>query len=183
MAADRPTQALAAALLAAWAQGALATVGPADPPTVAKPARAIAPKAAPTHTWHDGAASRALRLESGLQADFSPRAGGAAAVLRPAAATAKAADPLVSPVFRDDTGRLRALPGGVLVVLREPLPEADARALIARSGATPARALSPTLWIVEGPVGLGSLELANRLHAGGAFAAAQPNWWVERTLK
>jgi hypothetical protein len=183
MAADRCARALAAALLAVWVPGALATVGPADPPTVAKPPRAIAPKAAATHAWHDGAASRALRLEPRLEADFSPRAGKAAGVLRPVTVTVKSADPLVSPVFRDDTGRLRALPGGVLVVLRAPLAEADARALIARSGATPARALSPTLWIVEAPVGLGSLELANRLHAGGAFASAQPNWWIERTLK
>jgi len=45
------------------------------------------------------------------------------------------------------------------------------------------RRLSDTLWIVEGPVGLGSLELANRLQATGRFASAQPNWWVERTLK
>jgi len=43
--------------------------------------------------------------------------------------------------------------------------------------------VSGTVWLLEGPPGLGSLELANRLHAGGQFAAAQPNWWVQRTLK
>jgi hypothetical protein len=183
MAADRTLHALAVALLTAWTGGALATVVPTEPPTVAKPPRAVAPKAAGTHAWHDGAVMRPLRLESRLEADFSPRAGKAASVLRPAASTTKSADPLVSPVFRDDTGRLRALPGGVLVVLRAPLPEAEARALIGGAGATPARALSPTIWVVAGPVGLGSLGLANRLHGSGAFAAAQPNWWVERTLK
>jgi hypothetical protein len=183
MAAERPTRALAAALLAAWTGGATATVPPTQPPAVAKPARALAPKAAATHAWHDGTAMRPLRLESTLEADFAPRAGKAAGVLRTAGTTTKSADPLVSPVFRDDTGRLRALPGGVLVVLRAPLPEAEARALIGGAGATPARALSATLWVVEGPTGLGSLELANRLHASGAFAAAQPNWWIERTLK
>ncbi len=183
MAADRTLRALAAGLLAAWAGGALATVAPTEPPTVAKPSRVLAPKAAGTHAWHDGAVTRPLRLESTLEADFSPRAGKAVGVLRPASVAAKSADPQVSPVFRDDTGRLRALPGGVLVVLRAPLPEAEARALIGRAGATPARALSPSMWVVEGPVGLGSLELANRLHASGAFAAAQPNWWIERTLK
>ena len=184
MAADRTARlALAAMLLAAAAGGAGATAVPAEPPTVAKPSRALAPKAAGTHAWHDGATTRALRLEPKLEADFSSRAGKAPGVLRPAATSTKSTDPLVSPVFRDDAGRLRALPGGVLVVLRAPLPEGEARALIARAGATPARALSPTLWVVEGPVGIGSLELANRLHGGGAFAAAQPNWWVERTLK
>ena len=78
---------------------------------------------------------------------------------------------------------LRALPGGVLVTLRAPLPETEARALLERAGAKPSRALAPTLWLVEGPVGLGSLELANALHASGAFAGAQPNWWTPRTLK
>jgi hypothetical protein len=184
MAADRPTARLAAALLAAWTGSALATVVPAQPPTVAKPAsRTLATKSAATHAWHDGAVSRPLRLDSTLEADFSPRAGTSARVLRPAGAAPKSAAPLVSPVFRDDAGRLRALPGGVLLVLREPLSEPAARALIARLGATPVRALSPTLWVVESPVGLGSLDLANRLHASGAFAAAQPNWWVERTRK
>ena len=46
-----------------------------------------------------------------------------------------------------------------------------------------ARPLSPRAWLVESPAGLASLELANRLAATGAFAGAQPNWWVERALK
>jgi hypothetical protein len=184
MAAERPIAALAALIAAAWAGGALATVVPTEPPTVSKPSsRAVAAKQAPTHAWHEAGVRRTLRLESTLEADFSPRVGKDAGVLRPAGAAPKSAAPLVSPVFRDDAGRLRALPGGVLVVLRAPLPEADARALIARAGATPSRALSPTLWVVEAPAGLAALDLANRLHASGAFAAAQPNWWVERTLK
>jgi hypothetical protein len=183
MAAERPSAAWVAALLAAWAGGALATVPTVEPPSVAKPSRAVAAKQAPTHAWHEGGVRRTLRLESSLEADFSPRAGKASGPLRPAGAAPKSAAPLVSPVFRDEAGRLRALPGGVLVVLHAARSEADARALIARSGATPSRALSPTLWIVEAPAGLPALELANRLHASGLFAAAQPNWWVERTLK
>lgn len=183
MAAERTVAALVTVGLAAWTGAASATVPPGGPPSVSKPARVAAAKGAPALAWHEAGVRRALRLESTLEADFSPHLGKDAGPLRPAGAAMKSAAPLVSPVFRDDEGRLRALPGGVLVALRSPLSEADARALIARAGATPSRALSPTLWVVEGPVGLGSLELANRLDASGAFAAAQPNWWVARTLK
>jgi hypothetical protein len=183
MAAERAVAAIVAACFAAWAGTASANAPAAGPPAVSKPARIASAKDAPAHAWHEAGVRRTLRLESALEADFSPRLGKDAGPLRPAGAAAKSAAPLVSPVFRDDEGRLRALPGGVLVALRAPLPEAQARMLIGRAGATPSRALSPTLWIVEGPVGLGSLELANRLDASGAFAAAQPNWWIARTLK
>ena len=183
MAAERTLAAIVAACLGAWTGAAFATAPSGGPPSVSKPARVAATKDAPTLAWHEAGVRRALRLESTLEADFSPRLGKDAGPLRPAGAATKSAAPLVSPVFRDDEGRQRALPGGVLVALRAPLPEGDARALIGRAGATPSRALSPTLWVVEGPVGLGSLELANRLDASGAFAAAQPNWWVARTLK
>lgn len=176
--------ALPAALLALQVGTAGATAPSGETPTIAKPPRATASaKQAATHAWNEGGVARTLRLEGALEADFSPRAGKDAGVLRPAGAAPKSAAPSVSPVFRDESGRLRALPGGVLVTLRAPLPEAEARALLERAGAKPARALAPTLWLVEGPVGLGSLELANALHASGAFAGAQPNWWTPRTLK
>jgi hypothetical protein len=156
-----------------------------EPParqTVTKPIRAKAKAAPPTHAWYDGTAKRGLTIDTALEADFSLGASDNR-VLRPAGATAKSAAALVSPVLRDDAGGLRALPGGVIVVLAAPADETAGRALLMRSGATPVRRLSDTLWIVEGPVGLGSLELANRLQATGRFASAQPNWWVERTLK
>jgi len=149
--------------------------------TVSKPVRAKT-KAAPTLVWHDGAGKRGLSIDPTLEADFSPGAGDDR-VLRRAGATPKSSATLVSPVLRDEAGRLRALPGGVIVVLAAPADEAAGRELLLRSGATPVRRLSDTLWIVEGPVGLGSLDLANRLQATGRFASAQPNWWVERTLK
>ena len=168
--------------LAAVAAGAAAP-DPSEAPTVRKPARVFATKSAPTHAWHDGAVRRPLELVGSLVADFSPAALASGGVLRPAGASTKAASTDVSPVLRDETGALRALPGGVLVVLAAPMPEAAARASIAAEGATPVRALTDTLWLVEGPVGLGSLELANRLHASGRFASSQPNWWVRRTLK
>lgn len=188
-AATRVRAAIAAVTLAALtlAAGTAAHAASPDPspPAVSKPARGAAEKSAsaPTLSWHDGERRRMLTVDTSVEADFSPRVDGGRAVLRPAGSAPKSASALVSPVLRDESGRARALPGGVLVVLAAPLGEAEGRALIERAGAAPVRRLSDRLWVVEGPVGLGSLELAGRLAATGAFASAQPNWWVERTLK
>jgi hypothetical protein len=173
----------AAAVFATVSGGALAAAPEqAQLETLSKPVRAKAKAASPTLAWHDGAAKRGLTIDTSLEADFSPGAGDGR-ILKRAGTAPKSAATLVSPVLRDETGRPRALPGGVLVVLAAPADEAAGRALLVGNGATPVRRLSDTLWIVEGPVGLGSLELANRLQATGRFASAQPNWWIERTLK
>jgi hypothetical protein len=209
MAADRPLRrpaalrpvtaagpARLAAARAAVAAGVVMTIAPAlaaEPPVpsterVAKSGRigatpSTSATAASPLAWHDGGVRRPLVVDPSLEADFAPRAGRNASPIRPAGTVGKSASALSSPVLRDDTGRLRALPGGVLVVLAAPADEAGARALIARAGAVPVRALGSTTWLVEAPAGLASLELANRLHASGLFASAQPNWWVARTLK
>jgi hypothetical protein len=104
-------------------------------------------------------------------------------VLRPAGSTDRAAAAQVSPVLRDESGRPRGLPGGVVVVLKTPMDEAAARALIGQAGAVALQALSDRLWLVQGPIGLGSLTLANQLQADGRFESAQPNWWMPRTRK
>jgi hypothetical protein len=143
-----------------------------------------AKRAAPSHAWHDGASRRTLVIESGLQADFSGALTGKSIALRPAAGALKDVSPsLQSPVFRDEGGRMRALPGGVVVMTRTTLDEPTARALLTAHDARPTRRLGERAWLVESAAGMASLELANRLAATGAFDAAQPNWWVERALK
>jgi hypothetical protein len=184
MAADRLAP-LALAVVLALPATARAT-GPERPTaTLAKPSRMAAMKAPADAAlaWHDGQTRRPLTVDPTLEADFSPSSGGTAPVLRPAGSATQAAAAFVSPVLRDASGRARALPGGVLVQLAAPADDAEGRARIERAGARPARRLAETLWLVEGPVGLGSLELAERLRADGAFASVQPNWWVQRTLK
>jgi hypothetical protein len=176
---------LVAALTAGPARAAAppTDVPPAELPLLSKPP-AVAKRPAPTHAWTDGATVRALTLDPRLRADFSSGTGVRRAVLREAAGPLKdVSGALQSPVLRDESGRARALPGGVVVTFDGAPDEAAARALLARHGAAAARPLSPGAWLVESPAGLASLELANRLAASGAFASAQPNWWVERTLK
>lgn len=184
MAAEPLRRLVATVVALAWALPVSAHA-PQDAPTVplAKPSRVVA-KAVPTHTWNDGAARRGLFLEPGLEVDFGSSAGPDAPIaVRRAGTASSQASAFVSPVLRDEAGRLRALPGGVIVVLRDGTDEAAARTLLGRASAKPSRRLSDTTWLIEGPVGLGSLELANRLNDAGGFASAQPNWWVQRTLK
>lgn len=71
-----------------------------------------------------------------------------------------------------------ALPGGVLVSLKEPLKDADARAFLTSQGVTPIRELGQGtgIWLISSPAGEPSLQLANRLYESGQFALAQPNW-------
>lgn len=191
MAAERrPTFAAVAfaAALAAVAAPARAAGPPPGPPdtatigTASKPGR-LATKSAPTHAWHDGTAPRTLTLEPGWMADFSPTGVAPGPVLRRTDANVSAPAAFASPVLRDDAGRLRALPGGVLVTTHAPMDDASAALLLRRAGVGPGRRLGATLWLVEGPPGLASLEAANRLHGTGLFASAQPNWWVQRTTK
>jgi hypothetical protein len=139
---------------------------------------------ASTHAWFDGGVRRPLAIVPSLRADFADAMRGGPVVLRPVTGVTKEAlGPLQSPVLRDESGRLRALPGGVLVVLDAVRDEASARELFARYGVVSARPVAGRTWLVDAPAGLGSLELANRLAATGAFASAQPNWWVERVRK
>jgi hypothetical protein len=154
-----------------------------EPPLLGKPAP-VARRLAPTHAWRDGAAHRPLTIDPALRADFTPRRDGGAVALRASEGALKDVPAaLQSPVLRDETGRARALPGGVVVVLANALDDEAARTLLAGHGAVGARRVGARTWLVPTAPGLASLEAANRLADTGAFAAAQPNWWVERTPK
>jgi hypothetical protein len=175
---------------AALAQPAPGPIDTSRIDTVSKRPSVAVKSITATHAWHDGTAIRMLTLDPTIEAYFAagllpqdrvPRPEGS--VLRPAGSTDRDAAAQVSPVLRDESGRPRSLPGGVVVVLKTPMDETSARALISQTGAVPLQALSDRLWLVQGPVGLGSLRLANQLQAGGRFESAQPNWWMPRTLK
>jgi hypothetical protein len=180
-----PAHALAAAIVWAVLAGSAAAQA-ADPSAFASAKTASGGKrAASTHAWHDGGTRRPLVIESRWGADFSGALSGKSVTLRPASGgTLKDVSPsLQSPVFRDEGGRLRALPGGVVVTVPDGLDDPAVRALLALHDARATRRLGERSWLVESAAGLPSLELANRLATTGAFPAAQPNWWVERALK
>jgi len=148
------------------------------------------PAQAQQRYWYDGGERRLLWAESGLRADFNAAPGTKQSVIQPVigdkpAAPAGTTD---TPVYRDQAdagGRVRALPGGVLLGLR-PGTSATARdALLARHGLRLVRPIGDRgdLLLVASPPGDASLDLANRLHESGDFASASPNWWQPRQLK
>jgi len=91
--------------------------------------------------------------------------------------------PTLSPIFLDAGGRPRALPGGVIVALKSALPPEQAREQLQAAGLDPVRQIGEKMWLVQSPVGLASLELAQRLDKDGRFDFAQPNWWHPRITK
>lgn len=161
-----------------------------------KPSRLEAAGQARLH-WYDGGKRHALLVDPARVADFSEKSARARVPLRPASQAEKGSASLpagVSPVFRDADapGRLRALPGGVIVTLKVPpagndagAREAQARRELVAAGLEPLRAIDPEArrWLVASPAGLPALELANRLQESGDFESAAPNWWRQRTLK
>ncbi len=177
----------------------------------AEDARALPPKAeqalgkaaaaAPSHVARDGGLARELWIEADRVAEF-PAGGGGRPVIRAARPgeladaqgggrpDAKASPRVsngatggVSPLFKDAAGQPRALPGGVIVGMKEALPADEASARLAADGLTPVRQINARMWLVESPVGLASLDLANRLQESGRYDFAQPNWWKPRATK
>lgn len=175
----------------------LMTAGPARAATGMALAVALAVLAGPARAqqryWYDGGERRLLWAESGLQADFGGAPGTKQSVIRPAvgdktAAGDSGAAPAGATVYRDQAdagGRLRALPGGVLVGFRPGTTAAAREALLARHGLRLVRPIGERAdWVlVASPPGDVSLDLANRLHESGDFASASPNWWQPRQLK
>ncbi len=173
-------------------QSALAAEPSAAKPALAKPSIVATPSTtAPAHYWYDGDRRRELLVDDRLRIDFAE--GKAVVTEKPARAdkalgsTPPADAPADSPVFRDaDSPAVkRALPGGVILTTRGPTDAASLDRLLADQGLAVARQLDAngTRWLVETPPGIPGLEIANRLHESGDFAAAAPNWWRERALK
>ena len=179
------------AVLAAAGQAAHAQPAPrTDPPVVAKkPAKAAAPAAAQAY-WYDGKLRRALTIDPERVADFGP--GDVAAPrgqpqLKKASAT-KAKDAKISPLFRGvgaPASDVRALPGGIIVTLREAGTAEAANEALAPFGLRVARQVDSTglRWVVATAPGMIALETAIRLHESGAFASVTPDWWIGVTKK
>jgi hypothetical protein len=94
----------------------------------------------------------------------------------------------VSPVFHDSAnegGRLRALPGGVIVYLNPAWSETEVKQWAAGRGLEIVRKLEigANVYLIKTAPGLASLETANALHKSGEVVAAMPEWWQEATTR
>lgn len=89
-----------------------------------------------------------------------------------------------SPVFGEEQGQLRALPGGVIVRLVPALSgqKADDWFRARRLSATPLSAL-PGTYKVDTPAGLAALEVSKQLGALPEVVEAVPDWWQAYSLR
>lgn len=88
-----------------------------------------------------------------------------------------------SPVFLDEYGQLKALPGGVIVkIFKKDIPEVEK--LFEKLQLRPMRSISSKndIWFIGADPGTPSLELANQLHESGLFESVSPNWWSPKNL-
>jgi hypothetical protein len=109
---------------------------------------------------------------------------------RSAASQLKAGNPSgrYSPVFRDspsDSGRKRALPGGVIVYLNPSWDEAAVKSWAVSHNLMILDKLEigPNVYVIQTDPGLASLETANALFESGDVVSAAPNWWQEAVTR
>jgi len=109
---------------------------------------------------------------------------------RSAASQLKAGNPSgrYSPVFRDspsDSGRKRALPGGVIVYLNPSWNEAAVKSWAVSHNLLILDKLEigPNVYVIQTDPGLASLETANTLFESGEVVSATPNWWQEAVTR
>jgi hypothetical protein len=97
-----------------------------------------------------------------------------------------------SPVFRasaagstgSPTGPAMALPGGVILVPKDPNNEAKLMASLRAKGLEIERPIGNSgAYLIRSKQGMAALELANQLHESGEFESVSPNWKRERTKK
>ncbi len=102
------------------------------------------------------------------------------------AASSKESAGRFSPVFRDGRGgRMRALPGGIVVQLDPKLADKDVRAWARAKGLAIRKKLSlpGNYYVFDTKAGLEALEKANALHESGEVLSASPDWWQEAEVK
>lgn len=160
-------------------------------------------------TWYDGAQPRTIWLDTALVAEFTG-AGGASSTVKaalpsakehtaPAAglrlwevsddaeraiAAIKRASPQarVSPVFRDGDGggRMRALPGNVIVYLDPAWDRARAQEWAKSHGVEIVKQLEfgPNIYLIKTDPGLAALDTANRLRTVAGVVHSMPDWWA-----
>ncbi|MBE8182807.1 MAG: hypothetical protein HAW61_04720 [Candidatus Portiera sp.] len=92
-----------------------------------------------------------------------------------------------SPVFRDSSGGLRALPGGVLIIFHKHISQQDLLRFwqdrgISQNRISRVEAID-NLYKVQTSAGMESLQLSNSLAQYPEVEYVSPNWWREVVTK
>ena len=93
-----------------------------------------------------------------------------------------------SPVFHDSSsasGRMRALPGNVIVYLNPLWDAATVNNWIAAHKLEVVRKLEigVNVYVIKTAPGLDALDIANSLYLSGEVVSASPNWWEEMATR
>ncbi len=92
-----------------------------------------------------------------------------------------------SPVFRDSSGGLRALPGGVLIIFHKHISQQDLLRFWQERGISQNRISQieaiDNLYKVQTEAGMESLQLSNSLVQYPEVEYVSPNWWREVVTK
>lgn len=165
---------------------------------------------AESYSWYDGVATKQIWLNPALVADFKPSSRSASAVRNLSSAAqqlktrkgvriwqlksgdATAARSLAeaypsgkfSPVFyenADGTGRLRALPGNVIVCLNPAWDVVTVNNWIKTHQLEVVRKLEigANTYLIKTAAGMEALNVANKLYQSGEVVSASPDWWQE----
>jgi len=83
-------------------------------------------------------------------------------------------------LFRDQSGRTKALPGGVIVYFKKSLGSAAVEQWASDRGLAIVRKISSyhNSYLVRSAPGVASLELSNSLNSADRVVKASPNWWA-----
>ena len=93
-----------------------------------------------------------------------------------------------SPVFHDSpgsNGRMRALPGNIIVYLDPQWDEAKVNSWLSLHKLEKVKKLEigSNVYVIKTAPGLAALDLANMLYRSGEVKAAFPDWWQEVTAR
>ncbi|NOX43497.1 MAG: hypothetical protein GXP19_07170 [Gammaproteobacteria bacterium] len=89
-----------------------------------------------------------------------------------------------SPVLQDgpsNSGRMRALPGNIIIHLDPSWEQVAVDTWLEKNKLVVVRKLNigPNIFVIKTDSGLASLEIANKFHESGEVVAAYPDWWTE----
>lgn len=132
------------------------------------------------YTWQDGEHTRQVWLQPADDTAASDEEGASGR-------SSSRAGTSGSPVFRDDSGRLMTLPGGVLLVLDPEWDQSRIAAFFATNGIALSRVdkedFATNAFFISTDPGLPSLQLANELADEEGVLISSPNWRSQVVLR
>jgi len=86
-----------------------------------------------------------------------------------------------SPVFRDKSGRLMALPGNVIVRMEKSMDIDDVKRWAESRGFKIIKQLSKSgnTYIIETPPGIECLNISNKINSEAGVVSVTPDWWIK----